>query len=108
MWRLIHCCHHLFCLWVMILVVFNLTHQLKQPQSRKFQMRMFLKEMFNHLPCQSRIRRRRQGDVSLFTGCCCPPFLMTTYEECLSWLLQLCTSITQFTAKSPHDQRVCS
>ncbi|CAL5402092.1 unnamed protein product [Camellia sinensis] len=29
----------------------------------------------------SRIRRRRQVDLSLFKDCCCPPCLTTTYEE---------------------------
>lgn len=37
-------------------------------------------EMCRHLLCLSRIRKRKQKDVSLFMGCCCPPSLMTGYE----------------------------
>lgn len=36
--------------------------------------------MWRHLPCQSRIRKKRKKDVSLFKGYCCPPYLMTFYE----------------------------
>ncbi|MCI24820.1 hypothetical protein A2U01_0046006, partial [Trifolium medium] len=36
--------------------------------------------MWRHLPCQSRIRKKRKKDVSLFKGYCCPPSLMTFHE----------------------------
>lgn len=38
-------------------------------------------EMSSQLLCPSRIGKRRLKGLSLFKGCCCPPFLMKFYEK---------------------------
>lgn len=56
-------------------------------------------EMSSHLPSLSRIRKRRQKDVSLFMGCCCPPFLMTINLG-RKFLINGCLVVFKITTKS--------